>query len=120
MFSYVSTELNSTSLEGEKNITRANSPRIQNFQYIVSIRFRNIHKCTGIVISQEHVLVVPECFYENNKLAGEIQLYEVWIPIPYKGLSGRYFKIADIDVNLRFGRDIGVLLVSHYTSESRR
>ena len=84
------------------------------FQYIASIRFWNRHKCSGIVISQDHVLVVPGCFYdEDDKLVGGLHLYEVWIPIPYKGLPGKYFKIVDIDVNIRFKRDIAVLLVSH-------
>ena len=84
-------------------------------QYIASIRFWNEHKCSGIVISQDHVVIVPGCFYENDKFVGGLHLYEVWIPIPYKGLSGRYSKIADTDVNIRFEHDIGVLLVSHYT-----
>ena len=85
------------------------------FQYIASIRFWNRHKCSGIVISQDHVVIVPGCFYENDEFVGELHRYKVWIPIPYKGLSGRYFKIADIDVNIRFKHDIGVLLVSHNT-----
>ena len=86
------------------------------FQYIASIRFWNRHKCSGIVISQDHVVIVPACFYdEEDKLIGALHLYEVWIPIPYHGNSGRYFTIADIDVNTEFKDDIGLLLVSHNT-----
>ena len=41
-------------------------------------------------------MVVPGCFYEMDKLVGGLHLYEVWIPVLYKGLPGRYFKIVDI------------------------
>ena len=85
------------------------------FQYIASIRFMHVHKCCGIVISQRHVMIVPGCFYENDKLVGGLHVYQVWIPIPYHGNPGRYFTIVDIDVNPRFKDDIGLLLVSHNT-----
>ena len=75
-----------------------------------------MHKCSGIVITQDHVLVVSGCFYDmEDKLVAGLHLYEVWIPIPYKGMPGRYFNIADIDVGITYKIDIAVLLVSHYT-----
>ena len=85
----------------------------QTFQFIASIRYKHKHKCSGIVIGQDYVVVVPGCFYIGDELEGEFHLYEVWIPIPYKGVSGRYFKIVDIDVHIKASRDIAVLLVSH-------
>ena len=98
------------------NIEKPNTNVENNFQYIASIRFWNEHKCCGIVISQDHVGVLPGCFYnERNELVGALHLYTVWIPIPYKGLPGRFFTIADIDRSTVFPRDIAVLLVSHYT-----
>ena len=92
-------------------------PHVENkFQYIASIRFWNEHKCCGIVISQDHVLVVPGCFYdEDDKLVGGLHVYEVWIPIPYNGHPGRSFKIDGMEVSSQFKHDIAILLVSHYT-----
>ena len=97
------------------NSSIPNRPAEQNFPYIASIRYKHKHKCSGIVITQDHVVVVPGCFYIGDELEGEFHRYEVWIPIPYKGVFGRYFKIVDIDRSIDFKNDIAVLLVSHYT-----
>ena len=97
------------------NIAIPNPDFENEFQYIASVRFWNEHICCGVVISQDHVLVVPGCFYENDELLGGLHLYEVWIPIPYNGYPGRNFKIAGIELGIRFKHDIAVLLVSSYT-----
>ena len=97
------------------NTAIPNRPEEQNFPYIASIRYTRKHKCSGIVITQDHVVVLPACFYNEDELDGELHLYEVWIPIPYKGVIGRYFKIVDIDRGIDFEEDIAVLLVRHYT-----
>ena len=97
------------------NTAIPNPPEEQNFPYIASIRHFSKHKCCGIVITQDHVVVVPGCFYIEDELDGELHFYRVWIPIPYKGVIGRYFKIVDIERSTDFKDDIAVLLVSHYT-----
>ena len=115
LFCSVSTEFNSTTFDGKMNSAIPSSHVEDKFQYIASIRFWNKHKCSGIVISQDHVMIVPGCFYENGELVGGLHVYQVWIPIPYHGNPGRYFTIADIDVHTRHKDDIGLLLVSHNT-----
>ena len=97
------------------NIAIPNRRVERTIQYIASIRYSHAHKCSGIVNSQDYVLVIPTCFYGNDELVGKLHLYEVWIGIPYKGLSGRYSKIAEINVSIRFKHGIEVLLVCHYT-----
>ena len=93
-----------------------NRPAQQNLPYIASIRFMYAHRCCGVIISQDHVGVLPGCFYdEQENLIGALHLYEVWIPIPYNGNPGRFFTIAGIHVSNLFPREIAVLLVSHYT-----
>ena len=106
-------------LDGKMNSAMPNRHVEQNYQYIASIQYIHVHKCSGIVITQDHVVIVPACFYNEDEQEGELNLYKVWIPIPYRGRPGKYFKIVDIHintkVNIRLKRDIGLLLVSHYT-----
>ena len=74
---YYYIEINSTFLEGKVVL---NGFKVLN-EYIVSIRYYGKHMCTGILISERHVLAVIECLYEINASNGfKDNRYEVWIP----------------------------------------